>query len=96
MSFCAAKQLQFMHHPSICSLCVILACELTNCIQQLVHWPPQSFPQNSEGVRLHLGHTTKLTEKNHIPRKFLATDCCFKRNTYHVTVLSWLKKEQEE
>ena len=53
--------------------------------------PPQS---KSAEVMLQLNSTPSVecTPKEN----FLATGCCFERNTYRVTALGWLKKEEED
>lgn len=53
---------------------------------------PSVFPAKNAGVKSQ-SHS-KLSSKRTLPESFLATSGCFEHNTYHVTVLDWLKKKK--
>ena len=77
--------------PRTCGWCVILAHAPTNGVQQLVHSAPLIEKRWS-----YVAVTLKAKFKMLPPENFLATGDCFECNTYHITALGWLKKEDDE
>ena len=76
-------------HPRPCSYCIIHAHEPTNGIQQLIHSAPTIEKRWS-----YVAVTLKTKRKSITPENSLSTGGCFECNTYHVTVLGWLKKKR--
>ena len=62
-----------------------------NGVQRLVHSAPQL---KSTGVMLQL--RSKRSTKAPPPDNFLATGGSFEHNTFPITALDWLKKEEDE
>ena len=82
-----ASKIAMGFHPRTCSRCIILVHAPTNGAHTLC---PLSLPYKIAGGKLQL--CSKQSSKDRTQRISLTIGGCFKCNTYHVTVLSWLKK----
>ena len=84
----------YVCHPHTCSWCIILACAPTNGVQQLVHSAPSVFPAKNR--RSEVTALLKRSSKGPSSENFLATGSFLKHNTYCITALGCLKKEDEQ